>query len=276
MLQQENKTGKWIALAVSLPLSAFTIWRAWDLMTTILPADQALAAVFGIAALDGGMVAWIFAYMKSKSSDQRRASGIGAFIDFAGTGLVTFIDLMLSGVKRGLVGAPANLFLAAIILISVVVVINVGIGWLYVLGDPKKKQEIRDQISHDKINDMASALIETNAEMYAPQFAQVKVAQWLQQAQMMHGIGGALQLPTAPVVESLPAPQNAASGNMFTKAKDAVLNKISPAPAAPTTEPLDYDKLAKSIIAQSTPLTSPQLPTTAPQLGTTNNSNGSH
>lgn len=245
---QENKAGKWIALAISLPLSAFTIWRAWDIMTAILPPAQSLAAVFGIAALDGGMVGWIFGYMKSKSSDQRLYSGIAGFCDFVGVGLVTFVDLLKNGVAQGLVSAPANLFLAAIILISVAVVLNIGFGWLYVLGDPVKKQEIRDQKAHDKINDLSNAMIEQNAAMFAPQFAQVKVQQWLQEAQMMHNVG---QLSAAPTIDSTLAPHQQLAPVTHPQAHPPATppeqKQPTPPPAPQAASQIDYDLLAQAL-----------------------------
>lgn len=295
MIHQENKEGRWIALAVSLPLAAFTIWRAWDLMTTILPASQSIAAVFGIAALDGGMIAWVYGWMKAKSSDQRRVAGIGAFLDFLGVGAATFIDLFLLAWLRGLVNAPTNLYLAGIILISVAVVLNIGIGWLYVIGDPKKKQEIRDQKAHDKINDLADAQIEQHAEMYAPQFAEVKVQMWLRQAQMIHGVGQLPGLPsvvnsTAQVLPQPPTPVAEPQKGLIGRAIDKIIgNSVQPEPVAGShTESLEqlykenpalFDQVAQLIkaaaqqqAAASSPLAMPPLTQANPASG--NGTNG--
>ena len=298
MILQENKTGKWIALAISLPLSAFTIWRAWDIMTAILPASQALAAVFGIAALDGGMIGWIFGYMNAQSSDQRRAAAIAAFCDFIGVGLVTFVDLMQNGVAKGLVQSPANLFLAAIILISVAVVLNIGFGWLYVLGDPKKKQEIRDQKAHDTINDMADAYIAQNSQMFAPAFAQVRVQQWLHQASMIHNVGPIAGIAQNQTIESLPSPSmpqmQPMSHAQVASPSDQKgwLDRLGDAlkrPPSPTQPPLsiDYSQLAQAMIAaqqqppipvatQPDPLAYPSLVPTAKPTTENSNGNGSH
>lgn len=211
--QEENKTGLWIAMAVSIALAPFTIWRAWDLLTLLLPADQNVAAVFGIAALDGGMTAWVAGYMKAKGSDQRRIAGVMAVLDFLGVGAATALDLTLSAWHKGLIQAPTNLYMAAIILISAAVVANVGAAWLYAVNDPKKKAEMQDQKAHDKINDMAAAQIERNAAMYAPAFASVKVQAWLGEAAMLHGVVSTndFGLPPSSIVSGQLAPPSHAT-----------------------------------------------------------------
>jgi hypothetical protein len=202
MQYQTNKAGRIIGGAISVLLTAFTIWRTWDLFSHILPSSQMVAAIFGIAALDGGLLMWSLGYVYAKGNDQRLIAGLLAVLDFLGVGTATTLDLVLSASNNHLIAIDlSNLYIGAIILISAAVVLNVGGGILYVLADPKAKQEIRDQKAHDKINDLADSQIEQHAAMYAPQFAQVKVETWLMQARMLHGINQPFQYLQPPTVQ---------------------------------------------------------------------------
>ena len=199
MHHETNKAGFIIGCLIIIPLTIFTSWRDLDLMQQVLPASQGLAALFGLAALDGGFLLWCLGFHKAKSNDQRLAAGVLAGACFLGVGLGCALDLYLAITNKGFVDTNrSNLYIGVIILIVVATMIDMGGGAWYMLTDPKKKQEMRDQKAHDKIDDIANSHIEKNAAMYAPQFAQVKVAQWLHQAAMEHGVNGHVALPGMP------------------------------------------------------------------------------
>jgi hypothetical protein len=218
---------------VSLFLTIFTAWRTLDLLAMILPANQSAAAFFGVSAFDGGLIAWTILFLRAKSSTQRGIAGTVAAIDFLAVGSTTVMDLIATGQNKGVFVYSHDLYIWAIVIVAAVIMVNVGGGLLYAMADPKTARESRDQRAHNKINDLADQQIEAHAEMYAPQFAAIKVQQWLAQAQMLHNV----QLPSLPPAQapaSLPQPQAQQPG-LFGRIVNAVTGQQSAQPAKEVT-----------------------------------------
>lgn len=159
-----NEIGKTLSKALFYVVAVLLlVWTASLTVTFIqaaLPTLPWYVPYVALVAFDGGMIAWLFVFLKSAQGTIQRAVAIGATIfDFLGVGLMVIAEILLGG--QTFTEAPESLGTWAIWGIGIWTVINVLFVILYHIGDPEAQKQMsiqneKDAIWQGALKDLAS------------------------------------------------------------------------------------------------------------------------
>ncbi len=129
------------------------IWTASLTVTFIqasLPTLPWYVPYTALVAFDGGMIAWMYVFLKAAEGTIQRAVALAATIfDFLGVGLMVIAEILLGG--QTLAAAPETLGTWAIWGIGIWTVVNVLFVIIYHIGDPEAQKQMSIQNEKDAI-----------------------------------------------------------------------------------------------------------------------------
>lgn len=141
---------KFLFYAVAIVLLAWTASLTVAFISTALPNMPWYVPYLALVAFDGGMIAWLFVFLKYAQGTIQRAVALGLTIfDFIGVGLLVIAEILLGG--QNLTEAPAALGTWAIWGIGVWTVVNVLGILLFHIGDPEAQVQMSIQNEKDAI-----------------------------------------------------------------------------------------------------------------------------
>lgn len=176
--------GQTLVLVLGLALLGYSATRSLDFISLTLPAERQILAWFGLAALDGGLIAWFLAFMYgAKGGWQRGICLLMVIADFAGVVTMFTLDTLYNTGKAGVTVAltPDELF-TAVLGLSGVIALNIAGTLAYHLTDPGMLKTMAEEEAFSKVEDAARKQISENADALAAELSPVIAADWMQKS----------------------------------------------------------------------------------------------
>lgn len=176
-----KKIGKLLVTVLAAALLIYSATRSLDFIQLTLPADKAVLGYFGLAALDGGLICWLLAYLFGSSGGwQRGISLLMVLVDFVGCVTFFTMDSLYTTGKSGLtIALSQNAIFTAVIGLSLVIALNIGAVIFHHLTDPGMLQAQAEEEAHSQIQDAALSQIKQHAGALAAELAPQIGADWL-------------------------------------------------------------------------------------------------
>ena len=206
-----KKIGILLVTILGGALLVYSATRSLDFISLTLPADKQVLAYFGLAALDGGLVAWLLSYLYGSRGDWQRAISIlMVIVDTLGAIAMFTLDTLYNTGKAGMTKAmtPEEMT-TAVIGLSGIIAVNIIATIAHHITDPEKLREQAEEEAFAKVEDAALKQISKNADTLAAQLAPVMAADWQAQTQAKYlSYVGTGKLPmldvTSQTVSSVP------------------------------------------------------------------------
>lgn len=195
-----KKIGGLLVTILGLLLLVYSATRSLDFIMLTLPQDRQILAYFGLAALDGGLICWLLAYLYgSHGGWQRGISLLMILVDLGGAVAMFTLDTLYNTGKAGMTSAlsPEQLQ-TAVLGLSGVIALNIAATIAHHLTDTDKLREQAEEEAFSRVEDATLKQISSNAEQLAAHVAPMLAADWIQntQARYLANLGTG-QIPTA-------------------------------------------------------------------------------
>ncbi len=176
----KNKLGQLLATALGVLLLIYSASRSLDFVEMTLPADKQILAYFALAALDGGILAWLLSHLYgSNGSWQRAISLIMIIVDFIGAVAVFTADTLYNTGKAGLTTTLDPGTINTIVLaLSGVIAMNIAATIAHHLLDPETQKRAAEEEARAQIEDEALELIQQNSKQLAKELAPQIASTW--------------------------------------------------------------------------------------------------
>ncbi|HEY3311205.1 MAG TPA: hypothetical protein VGK00_06145 [Anaerolineales bacterium] len=177
-----KKIGALITTILGLVLLVYSAARSLDFITLTLPADRQILAYFGLAALDGGLLAWLLAYLYgSRGGWQRAISILMVIVDTIGAVIMFTLDTLFNTGKAGMTAAMSQDTLqTAVLALSGIIALNIVSVIAHHLTDPDKLREQAEEEAFAKVEDATLRQISENANQLAAEVAPMLAVDWMQ------------------------------------------------------------------------------------------------
>ena len=206
-----KKIGILLVTILGGALLVYSATRSLDFIELTLPADRKVLAYFGLAALDGGLVAWLLSYLNgSRGAWQRAISILMVIVDTLGAIAMFTFDTLYNTGKAGMTNAMTpEQMTNAVLALSGIIALNIIATIAHHITDPEKLREQAEEEAFAKVEDAALKQISKNADSLAAQLAPVMAADWQAQTQAKYlSYVGTGKLPvldvTSQTVSSVP------------------------------------------------------------------------
>jgi len=175
-----RKIGSLLITLLGLALLVYSAARSLDFISLTLPDDRKILAYFGLAALDGGLVAWLLAYLYGSRGWQRAMIALlMILVDLLGAVAMFTADTLLNAGRAGLgAGLAPETTNAAIMALSGIIAINIAATIAHHLTDPDKLREMAEEEAFDHLDDEELKAIKTNATTLAAEVAPIRALAW--------------------------------------------------------------------------------------------------
>ena len=193
-----KKIGSLLITVLGAALLVYSASRSLDFISLTLPPDRQILAFFGLAALDGGLVAWLLNYLYgAKGSWQRAISMLMILVDFVGAVAMFTLDTVFN---TGLSGMTTQLtqegILSAVIVLSLIIALNIAATVAHHLTDSDTRKKMAEEEAQSQIEDMAIKQIAHSAGSLASELAPQIATDWVQE--MRGRYTAALKIPALP------------------------------------------------------------------------------
>lgn len=177
-----KKIGVLIVTVLGLLLLVYSATRSLDFIMLTLPADRQIMAYFGLAALDGGLIAWLLAYLYgSRGGWQRAISLLMILVDLLGAVAMFTLDTLYQAGQSGLTKAlTPDEIQTAVLALSGVIALNIAAVVAHELTDPDKLRAAAEEEAFSRVEDATLKQISQNAETLAAELAPTLAADWMQ------------------------------------------------------------------------------------------------
>lgn len=187
-----RKIGTIVVFILAAVLLVYSATRSLDFISLTLPEDRKVLAYFGLAALDGGLVAWILSYLYGSRGWQRAISFLMVLVDLVGAVAMFTLDTLYNTGKAGMTTALTSSELQnAVLALSGVIALNIAAAVAHHLTDPEKLREQAEEDAFGKVEDATLKQISKNADSLAAQLAPTLAQDWMNQtrARYMANVG---------------------------------------------------------------------------------------
>jgi len=245
---------KLLISALALVLMVYTGMRSVNFIMMTLPADRQILAFFALACLEGGMLGWLYYFLKGAEGIwQRGISIVMVVIDFLGSSALFTADTLIESASAGMTtGMSSEEIRTVLLVLSGVIALNVGAKIGCWAMDPHARKERAEAEAFDKIDDLAIKRINENSDQLAEELAGGMTEVWQartravysqRMAQISASAGGVIDAKA----HDLPAAaQPARPGGV------RLPWQRQPAAAQPARafeSSIDYDRLAAAVVA---------------------------
>ncbi|HNE03591.1 MAG TPA: hypothetical protein PKI33_03655 [Anaerolineales bacterium] len=193
-----RKIGTIVVFILAAVLLVYSATRSLDFISLTLPEDRKVLAYFGLAALDGGLVAWILSYLYGSKGWQRAVSFLMVLVDLVGAIAMFTLDTLYNTGKAGMTEAltPSEMQ-TAVLGLSGVIALNIAAAVAHHLTDPEKLREQAEEDAFSKVEDATLKQISKNADSLAAQLAPTLAQDWMNQTRSRYmSYVGTGQIPT--------------------------------------------------------------------------------
>lgn len=197
----KKKLGSLFVTVLAGALLIYSATRSIDFIMLTLPPDRQILAWFGLAALDGGLLAWIAAYLYgSRGGWQRGISLVMIVVDLLGCIAMFTADTIYNTGKAGLtVALDANQMFSFVLALSGIIALNIAAAVVHHLTEPDQLKKQAEEEAFSRIEDQALEKINQSSEMLASQLAPMIADDWMQNTRARYinalGSGARLSLP---------------------------------------------------------------------------------
>lgn len=194
-----KKIGVLLVTILGGALLVYSATRSLDFIELTLPEDRKILAYFGLAALDGGLVAWLLSYLYgSRGGWQRAVSILMVGVDAVGAISMFTLDTLYNTGKAGLTKAMTPEELTnAVLALSAIIALNIVATIAHHLTDPDKLKEQAEEEAFSKVEEATLKQISRNADTLAAQLAPTMAADWMNQTRAKYlSYVGTGKLPT--------------------------------------------------------------------------------
>lgn len=176
-----KKIGSLLVTILGVALLVYSATRSLDFISLTLPADRQVLAWFGLAALDGGLVAWFLAYLYGSSGGWQRGIAIlMVLVDFIGAVAMFTLDTLYNTGKAGLTAAmTGNEVQTAVLALSIVIALNIAATIAHHLTDPDQLKAQAEEEARAEVDDLALSLVRQNSKILASQMAPQIAGEWM-------------------------------------------------------------------------------------------------
>ena len=201
-----KKIGSLLVTLLALALLVYSASRSLNFISMTLPKDRSILAWFGLAALDGGLICWLLAYLYgSRGAWQRGIALLMVLVDLAGCVLMFTADSLYETGKVGLTTAfTQEEMMTFTLALSGIIAMNIAATVAHHLTDPDKLKAQSEEEAFHKINELALQKLAANADALAAELAPQIANDWMYQTRAKYmnmlgkGQGLALPSPTDP------------------------------------------------------------------------------
>ncbi len=179
-----KKIGAFLVTLLGGLLLVYSASRSLDFISLTLPADRAILAYFGLAALDGGLIAWLLAYLYgSRGGWQRAISILMILVDLVGAVAMFTADTLFQTGKNGLTAVmSADTIQMTVLALSGIIALNIAATVAHHLTDPDKLREQAEEEAFSLVESATLKQISSNAEQLAAQVAPMLATDWMENA----------------------------------------------------------------------------------------------
>lgn len=176
-----KKIGGLIVTLLALALLVYSATRSYNFISMTLPADQQILAYFGLAALDGGLIAWLLAYQYgSRGGWQRGISLLMVIVDLIGCVLMFTADSLYQTGRMGLTTAMSGDQIQTIVLaLSLIIALNIAAATAHQLTDPDSLAQQANEEAAGRIEDQAREQVSKSSEQLAAELAPIMAEDWM-------------------------------------------------------------------------------------------------
>lgn len=230
-----RKIGALLVTVLGLALLVYSATRSLDFISLTLPADRQVLAWFGLAALDGGLIAWFLAYLYGSSGGWQRGIAIlMVIVDFIGAVAMFTLDTLYNTGKSGMtVAMSEGEIQTAVLALSIVIALNIAATIAHHLTDPDQLKAQAEEEARAEVDDLALSLVRQNSKILASQMAPQIAGEWMEStAAKYRNIlkKGRVKEESVQVLPAQPAPAQ------FASTTNAVAEEVAEKPN-PTTRP---------------------------------------
>lgn len=177
-----RKIGAIIIFILGAVLLVYSATRSLDFISLTLPDDRKVLAYFGIAALDGGLIAWVMSYLYGSKGWQRAIAFLMVVVDLLGAVAMFTLDTLYNTGRMGMTTAlTASQLQTAVLALSGVIALNIAAAIAHHLTDPEKLREQAEEEAFSKVEDATLKQISQNADQLAAQLAPTLAQEWMTQ-----------------------------------------------------------------------------------------------
>lgn len=182
-----KKLGSISATVLAGLLLIYSATRSLDFISLTLPADKQILAWFGLAALDGGLIAWTLAYLHGSKGWQRPIAFGMVVVDLLGVIVMFTLDTLYNAASSGLTASmTAQDVKWAVIGLSVVIGLNIAATVASHLMSPEAIRAQAEEEADDKIETATLEHITKNADTLAAEVAPIIAADWITKKRVQH------------------------------------------------------------------------------------------
>ena len=176
-----KKLGSLFVTVLGGLLLVYSATRSLDFISMTLPPDRQILAYFGLAALDGGLLAWIMSYLfGSHGGWQRGISIIMIVIDLVGAVAMFTLDTLFNTGQSGMTTALTSADLQMAVLgLSGIIALNIAATVAHHLTDPEKMKEQAEEEAFGKVDDATIKRISRTADQLAAELAPMMAEDWM-------------------------------------------------------------------------------------------------
>jgi hypothetical protein len=176
-----KKIGSITIITLATILLGYSATRSLDFIQLTLPPDRAILAYFGLAALDGGLIAWLLSYLYGSRGWQRAISLLMVLVDLVGAVAMFTLDTLYNTGKAGMTTAlTADQLQTAVLMLSAVIGLNIAAAVAHHMTNPDQLREQAEEEAFDKVETATLKQISKNADQLAAQLAPTLAADWMQ------------------------------------------------------------------------------------------------
>lgn len=165
--------GSLLATLLGGALLVYSATRSLDFISATLPPDRQILAWFGLAALDGGLVAWMLNFLYgAKGGFQRAIAILMVMVDFVGAVAMFTLDTLYNTGQAGMTAAMSkNDLQTSVLALSAVIALNIAATVAHHIMDPDNRQRMAEEDAQDQIEEQALKKIGENIPALAASLA---------------------------------------------------------------------------------------------------------
>jgi len=194
-----KKIGMLLVTILGGALLVYSATRSLDFIELTLPEDRKILAYFGLAALDGGLIAWLLSYLYgSRGGWQRAISILMVCVDVVGAIAMFTLDTLYNTGKAGMTKAMTPEEMTnAVLALSGIIALNIIATVAHHITDPDKLREQAEEEAFSKVEDATLKQISKNADQLAARLAPTMAQDWMNQTEARYlSFVGTGQRPT--------------------------------------------------------------------------------
>lgn len=178
-----KKIGALLVTVLGLALLVYSATRSLDFISMTLPPDRQILAYFGLAALDGGLLAWLLAFLYgSRGGWQRGISLLMVVVDLLGAVAMFTLDTLYNTGKAGMTAAmTADEIQTAVLALSAIIALNIAATVAHHLTEPDRLRAMAEEEAFARVEEETLRQISANANRLAAELAPQLAADWMQQ-----------------------------------------------------------------------------------------------